>query len=138
SSGALAYSVAGVLENTWGVRPDAVVMLDTLSLRHRSDENVDFDEITRHYLADIEPSVTLHSARLSAMGHWFSKMADLVTQPTTAPTLLVRCAVPLAGAEPADGESSPVPADTVRTIQADHFSLAKEDSATTAEVIEDW
>ncbi|MFD2467956.1 SDR family NAD(P)-dependent oxidoreductase [Amycolatopsis silviterrae] len=140
SAGALAVSVAGVLESTWGIRPDAVVMLDTLSMRHRSGESVDFDAIARTYLTGAESSpVTPTSARLSAMSHWFSMMTALELPPTTAPTLLVRCAVPLAGAEAAaaSGES-PVPADAVRTIDADHFSLAKEDSALTAAVLEDW
>ncbi|HEV7979238.1 MAG TPA: SDR family NAD(P)-dependent oxidoreductase [Amycolatopsis sp.] len=135
SAGALAYSVAGVLENTWGIKPEAVVMLDTLSLRHRAGESVDFGEITRNYLSGLETtSVTLNSARLSAMSHWFSMMADLELPPTTAPTLLIRCSVPLVG----DATGSEVPADTVRTIEADHFSLAMEDSATTASVMEEW
>ncbi|HEY3710258.1 MAG TPA: SDR family NAD(P)-dependent oxidoreductase [Amycolatopsis sp.] len=139
SAGALARSVAGVLENTWGIRPDAVVMLDTLSLRHGSDEVVDFDEVSRNYLSGLESaSVTLTSARLSAMSHWFSMMAGLELPPTTAPTLLVRCTVPLAGAEAAGPGDNPVPADKVVTIEADHFSLAMEDSATTAAVMEDW
>jgi hypothetical protein len=135
SAGALAYSVAGVLENTWGIKPEAVVMLDTLSLRHRAGESVDFGEITRNYLSGLETtSVTLNSARLSGMSHWFSMMADLELPPTTAPTLLIRCSVPLVGGT----TESTVPADTVRTIEADHFSLAMEDSATTAAVMEEW
>ncbi|MEC3982782.1 SDR family NAD(P)-dependent oxidoreductase, partial [Amycolatopsis sp. H20-H5] len=139
SAGALAYSVAGVLESTWGIRPDAVIMLDTLSLRHRAEESVDFGEVTRNYLAGLDStSVTLDSARLSAMSHWFSMMADLELPPTTAPTLLVKCTVPLVDAEERTDTASPVPADTVRIIEADHFSLAMEDSAATAEVIEDW
>nr|WP_020659282.1 type I polyketide synthase [Amycolatopsis benzoatilytica] len=137
SAGALACAVAGVLENTWGIRPEGVAMLDTLSMRHRGGEAVDFDEITRNYLSGMESSsVTLTSARLSAMSHWFSMIADLELPPTTAPTLLVRCAEQLAGAE-SSGEN-PVRADTVRTIEADHFSLAMEDSATTAAVLEEW
>ncbi|WP_432844586.1 SDR family NAD(P)-dependent oxidoreductase [Amycolatopsis sp. CA-161197] len=142
SAGSLAYAAAGVLEQTWGVRPDGVALLDTLSMQHRAGENVDFVETTRFYLAEIEnPTVTLNSARLSAMGHWFSKMADLETPRTTAPTLLVQCAVDLFGDEiehDQDDLLSRVPADVVTTVAADHFSLAKEDSALTAQAVEEW
>jgi hypothetical protein len=140
SGGALALSVAGMLEQTWGIKAEAVVMLDTLTLHQDSGENVDFfDFLQDFYLTELgskSGSVMLSSARLSAMGHWFSMLTDLVMHPTTARTLLVRCAEPLPGVE--FGNASTVSADTVSTIEADHFSLAMEDSAVTAQVIDEW
>nr|WP_051791384.1 type I polyketide synthase [Amycolatopsis jejuensis] len=140
SAGALAYAAAGVLENTWGIRPDAVIMLDTLSLRHDGVEGVDFGRIMGDYLSGLESASETppDSARLSAMSRWFSMVAGLEPHPTTAPVLLVRCTVPLPGAEGVGTGESPVPADTVLTIEADHFSLAKEDAPTTAAAIEGW
>ncbi|WP_455567660.1 SDR family NAD(P)-dependent oxidoreductase [Streptomyces celluloflavus] len=136
SGGSLAYLAAGVLEETWGVRPEAVVLLDTASIRYGRDEGNDYHRTQRFYLADIDsPSVNLNSARLSAMSHWFTAMTSIEVPPTTAPTLLVRCARPL------DGflfDTSSVQADTVRMIEADHLSLAKEHSALTAQIIEEW
>ncbi|KJY41422.1 polyketide synthase, partial [Streptomyces sp. NRRL B-1568] len=138
TGGSLAYFAAGMMEETWGIRPEAVIMLDTLSLQYGSNEGADFDKIGRFYLADIDtPSVTLDSARMSAMAHWFTRMTNITVTPTTAPTLLVRCSVPLEGLA-SGGEGPQVPADTVRTIEADHLSLAKEHSALTADVMEDW
>jgi NAD(P)-dependent dehydrogenase (short-subunit alcohol dehydrogenase family)/acyl carrier protein len=138
SGGALALYVAGVLEHTWGVRADAVVMLDTLTLQSDS-EKMDFTEFTRFYMSEIASkteSVMLNSTRLSAMGHWFNMMDNVVIYPTTARTLLVRCAVPLPGVE--FGEEPTVSADTVLMIAADHFSMATQESAVTAQMVEEW
>lgn len=138
SGGSLAYIAAGLLEHTMGIRPEGVVLLDTLSLRYGGDEGVDYTRLTQFYLADIEsPAVTLNSARLSGMVHWLIKLAEFDVPACTAPTLLIRCAVPLPGAEYIMS-AEPVPADTVHTIQANHLSLAKEDSALTARTIEEW
>ncbi|GAA3354016.1 hypothetical protein GCM10020366_09350 [Saccharopolyspora gregorii] len=92
TGGTIAYQAAGLLEDTWGVRPEAVVLLDTLSLRYDDNDDIDYDEVANYYLADIDtPSVNLNSARLSAMVHWYNKVAAFADAPvTTAPTLLVR------------------------------------------------
>ncbi|RYJ29965.1 malonyl CoA-acyl carrier protein transacylase [Streptomyces sp. L-9-10] len=136
TGGSLAYLAAGVLEETWGIRPEAVILLDTASIRYQPGEGKDLDRTTRYYLADIDsPSVTLNSARLSAMAHWFMAMTDIETVPTTAPTMLVRCV------ESLDGflfDTAGVPADDIREIRANHLSLAKEHSALTARTIEEW
>ncbi|TCK24504.1 polyene macrolide polyketide synthase [Pseudonocardia endophytica] len=136
TGGSLAYLAAGMLESVWGVRPEAVILLDTASIRYDPGENNDLDRTTRFYLADIDsPSVTLNSARMSAMAHWFMAMTDIQAPPTTAPTLLVRAA------KDVDGfilDTSAVPADEVRDIDADHLSLAMEHSSLTATAIEDW
>ncbi|WP_328584463.1 type I polyketide synthase [Streptomyces sp. NBC_00370] len=136
TGGSLAYLAAGVLEETWGITPEAVILLDTASIRYQPGEGKDLDRTTQYYLADIDsPSVTLNSARLSAMAHWFMAMVDIESVPTTAPTLLVRCM------ESLDGflfDTAGVPADDIREIEANHLSLAKEHSALTARTIEDW
>ncbi|WP_381802488.1 type I polyketide synthase [Streptomyces niveus] len=136
TGGSLAYLAAGVLEETWGITPEAVILLDTASIRYKPGEGKDLDRTTKYYLADIDsPSVTLNSARLSAMAHWFMAMTDIESVPTTAPTLLVRCM------ESLDGflfDTAGVPANEIREIGADHLSLAKEHSALTARTIEEW
>ncbi|MGQ0836941.1 SDR family NAD(P)-dependent oxidoreductase [Actinokineospora sp.] len=138
TGGTLAYHAAGVLEHVWGIRPDAVVLLDTLSLSYDGKDGVDFGDIGRYYLADIDsPLVTLHSARLSAMAHWFLRLTGMDVGPTTAPTLLVRCAVTPDGEEIPWNEP-PVPVDAIRMIDADHLSLAAEHSALTAGVLDEW
>ncbi|GFJ85365.1 type I polyketide synthase [Phytohabitans houttuyneae] len=135
TGGTLAYFAAGELEHTWGIKPDAVIMLDTLALTFSQD---DYDNVGRFYLAGIDsPLVNLNSARLSAMAHWFVRLKDISVPPTTAPTLMIRSAIT------PDGEEIPytepwVPVNDVRSIEADHLSLAAEHSAVTAGVIEEW
>ncbi|TDC91292.1 SDR family NAD(P)-dependent oxidoreductase [Saccharopolyspora aridisoli] len=139
SGGTLAYFAAAVLEDTWGVRPEGVIMLDTLSLRYDSHEGMDFDAVTNNYFNTMEsPAVSLNSARLSAMAHWFVRIVDIGLT-TTAPKLLVRCAKEVGGTNlEITGQDVEVPHDELRVVQTDHMSMVKEDSALTAEVIEDW
>jgi malonyl CoA-acyl carrier protein transacylase/surfactin synthase thioesterase subunit len=143
SGGALALAAAGLLETMWGVRPEGVIMLDTLSLLHDREDSVDYRQLARRFMSEIEaPSVSVDSNRLSAMAHYLNRMSALEFPPTTAPTLLVRCAVPLFGDPDASVEHTQqeqlVPADTVRTIDADHFSLAQAQSEVTATVMKEW
>ncbi|MFK4548176.1 acyl transferase domain-containing protein/surfactin synthase thioesterase subunit/acyl carrier protein [Streptomyces tendae] len=143
SGGALALAVAGLLETMWGVRADGVIMLDTLSLRHEHGDSVDYRQLARRFMGETgSATVTVDSNRLSAMAHYLNRMSALEVPPTTAPTLLVRCSVPLLGDPDASVEHGQqellVPARTVRTIDADHFSLAQRDSHVTATVMKEW
>ncbi|MFJ4920197.1 type I polyketide synthase [Streptomyces sp. NPDC088725] len=136
TGGSLAYLATGVLEDTWGVKPEGVVLLDTGSIRYDPSEGNNLEETTQFYLADIDsPSVTLNSARLSAMAHWFMAMTDIEAPPTTAPVLLLRATKTHNGFKL---DTAAVPADVVRDIEADHLSLAKEHSELTADAIENW
>ena len=140
TGGTLAYYAAAVLEQTWGIKPDGVVMLDTLSLHYGVSEAVNFDSVTRNYFNTMDSSaVSMNSARLSAMAHWFIRMTDIGLVPA-APKLLIRCAQEIAGTglEISSSQSVTVPADDIRVIKADHMSMVKEDSALTAQAIEDW
>ncbi|KAB1979587.1 type I polyketide synthase [Streptomyces triticiradicis] len=143
SGGALALAVAGLLESMWGVRADGVIMLDTLSLRHEHGDSVDYRQLARRFMGETDSAtVTVDSNRLSAMAHYLNRMSALDVPPTTAPTLLVRCSVPLLGDPDTRVEHGQqellVPAGTVRTIDADHFSLAQRDSHVTAAVMKEW
>ncbi|MEO6086870.1 MAG: type I polyketide synthase [Umezawaea sp.] len=140
TGGTLAYYAAAVLEQTWGIRPDGVVMLDTLSLHYGVSEAMNFDSVTRNYFNTMDSSaVSMNSARLSAMAHWFVKMTDIGLHPA-APKLLIRCAREIEGTglEISSAQAVTVPADDIRVIKADHMSMVKEDSASTAQAIEDW
>ncbi|MGW1537732.1 type I polyketide synthase [Streptomyces aureus] len=143
SGGALALAVAGLLESMWGVRADGVIMLDTLSLRHEHEDSVDYRQLARRFMGETDSAtVTVDSNRLSAMAHYLNRMSALEVAPTTSPTLLVRCSVPLLGDADTRVEHGQqellVPAQTIRTIDADHFSLAQRDSHVTATVMKEW
>jgi polyketide synthase 12/polyene macrolide polyketide synthase len=143
SAGTLAYAAAGVMESTWGIKPDAVIMLDTLSISHGADEGIDFNAIAQLNFADMDDSpFRLTSTRLSAMGRWIALMSSLEVTPTTAPVLLIRATRPmyegqvLPGAE--DDPGPVIASADVRLVDADHTSLGREDSAATAEIIDEW
>ncbi|EWC59365.1 Malonyl CoA-acyl carrier protein transacylase [Actinokineospora spheciospongiae] len=143
SGGALALAVSGLLEQMWGVRADGVVMLDTLSVRHNREDPIDYQVLARMFTEEIDsPSVAVDSTRLSAMARYLNRMSALDAPPTTAPTLLVRCARPLFDTADASTEHEQqrllVPADAVVTIEADHFSLAQQDSPATAAAVKEW
>ncbi|RZU54180.1 polyene macrolide polyketide synthase [Krasilnikovia cinnamomea] len=140
SGGTLAYFAAGILEQTWGVRPEAVIMLDTLSLRYDDSENINFDATSTNYFSSMDsPAVSMNSARLSAMAHWFVKMTGIGDEPTV-PKLMIRCTREVDGTdfETSSGIAVAVPADEVREIKTDHMSMVMEDSALTAQLIDEW
>ena len=139
SGGTLAYFAAAVLEQTRGITPEAVIMLDTLSLRYDTTEGMDFDAVTTNYFTTMEsPAVNMNSARLSAMAHWFVRITDTGLHPTV-PKLLIRCGREVDGTEfTTTGQEVFVPTDEIRVVPTDHMAMVKEDAALTAEVIEDW
>jgi pimeloyl-ACP methyl ester carboxylesterase len=143
SGGALAYAAAGVMERTWGITPASVVMLDTLSFQHGDGDGIDYPELMRiNFSRPEQAPVRLTNSRLSAMGRWLALLRGLDAAPTSVPVLLVRCTKPLVEGQftpGAEQDSAPVvETATVRLVDADHLSLAREDSAATAEIIEEW
>ena len=143
SAGSLAYAAAGVMESTWGIKPDAVIMLDTLSFSHQADEGIDFDAFMQINFAGLNDApFRLTSTRLSAMGRWMALMSSLKVTPTTAPVLLIRAAKPMYEGQALPGsedDPGPVVASAdVRLVDADHISLGREDAAATAEIIDEW
>jgi len=71
------------------------------------------------------------------MAHWQYKVEEIKPEPPTVPTLLLQCNK-MEDGTPIDTSSAPVQADKVIVIDADHLSLAQEDSAMTAQVMRDW
>ncbi|MER6092961.1 type I polyketide synthase [Streptomyces bluensis] len=138
--GTFAYRAAGVLEETWGIRPEGVIMLDTLSLAYQAGEGVDWDLFHENYLADMDkPAVKLDSARLSAMAQWFLRMTTGGAEryKTGVPSLLIRCTTSMPAVDRGD-EAPPVPAHTTRMIDATHQTLIAEQSHETARLMEEW
>ncbi|MFC5215754.1 type I polyketide synthase [Streptomyces coerulescens] len=138
--GTFAYRAAGVLEETWGIRPEGVIMLDTLSLEYKAGEGVDWDLFHENYLADMDkPAVKLDSARLSAMAQWFLRMTTGGAEryKTGVPSLLIRCTASMPAVDRGD-EAPPVPAHTTRMIDATHQTLIAEQSHETARLMDEW
>ncbi|XRQ09184.1 beta-ketoacyl synthase N-terminal-like domain-containing protein [Actinomadura welshii] len=143
SGGSLAYAAAGALESGWGVRPAAVVMVDSLSLQYGPGDEMDYTEMMRlnFQAADLSP-VRLTNSRLSAMGRWMVLMNALEAAPTTAPVLLVQCTRPLFEGmpvpDPADGRDPLIPGAAVRAVDADHLSVIRDDAGAAGRIIDEW
>ncbi|WP_405792567.1 type I polyketide synthase [Streptomyces sp. NBC_01506] len=142
SGGTLAYTAAGLMETTWGIKPEAVVLLDTLSLTHSHDEGIDFTQMMRiNFARTSSIPFRLTNSRLSAMGRWAALLQTMTFTPTSAPVLLVRSTKPLFEGqfEPGHNPAPPVvETAVVREVDANHVSLAREDSAATAQIVEEW
>jgi acyl transferase domain-containing protein len=142
SGGSLAYTAAGVMENTWGIRPEAVITLDTLSFQHNSDEGVDYNGLMRLNFTAMEASpVRLTNSRLSAMGRWMVLLNAIQVQHTSAPVLSLQCTKSLFESQFESGRPAReplVPGGWVREVEADHLSLIREDSGKAAEIMEEW
>ncbi|MFF4606467.1 type I polyketide synthase [Streptomyces sp. NPDC001339] len=141
SAGAFAYLAAALLENTWGIRPTAVVLLDTLSLRHEQNETVDYAGLMRrHFMVDEVAPVRMTNSRLSAMARWMGMLNQLEVRHTTAPVLIVRATQETFGI----GTDTGVYGDEhgglvhVRGVDADHFSMVREDAPETARIVKEW
>ncbi|MEU3642664.1 type I polyketide synthase [Lentzea sp. NPDC034063] len=139
SGGTLAYFAAAVLEETWGITPEAVIMLDTLSMNYNSSEGMDFGAVTANYFNTMDsPAVNMNSTRLSAMAHWFPLIIDTGLH-TTVPKLLIRCANEVKGTDlVTTNQDVDVPADEIRVVATDHMAMVKEDAGVVADVMEDW
>nr|WP_112271539.1 type I polyketide synthase [Lentzea terrae] len=139
SGGTLAYFAAAVLEETWGITPEAVIMLDTLSMNYNSSEGMDFDAVTTNYFNTMDsPAVNMNSTRLSAMAHWFPLIIDTGLH-TTVPKLLIRCANEVKGTDlVTTNQDVDVPTDEIRVVATDHMAMVKEDAGVVADVVEDW
>ncbi|MFE2408021.1 type I polyketide synthase [Kitasatospora sp. NPDC059408] len=143
SGGSFAYAAAGLLEHTWGIRPAGVVLFDTLSFQHNADEGTDYTGMMRLNFTGADSPVRLTNSRLSAMGRWMVLLNRLEVHHTTAPVLLVTCDRALTGVDEAPieqrAQAEPlVPGAQVRGVAADHLSMIREDSALTAEIVEEW
>ncbi|MFJ2805919.1 type I polyketide synthase [Kitasatospora sp. NPDC087271] len=143
SGGSFAYAAAGLLEHTWGIRPAGVVLFDTLSFQHNADEGTDYTGMMRLNFTGGDSPVRLTNSRLSAMGRWMVLLNRLEVHHTTAPVLLVTCDRALTGVDEAPVEQRAqaeplVPGARVVGVDADHLSMIREDSALTAEVVEEW
>ncbi|MGW2633648.1 thioesterase domain-containing protein, partial [Streptomyces chattanoogensis] len=141
SAGAFAYLAAALLENTWGIRPEAVVLLDTLSLRHEQNEAIDYAGLMhRHFMVDEVSPVRMTNSRLSAMARWMGMLNQLEVQHTTVPVLIIRATKETFGIGTDTGtygEGHGTPVD-VRNVDADHFSMVRDDAQETARIIREW
>ncbi|MFI6476191.1 SDR family NAD(P)-dependent oxidoreductase, partial [Streptomyces sp. NPDC050516] len=145
SGGTYAYAAAGLLEATWGIKPAAVVLLDSVSIRHDDEDEIDYDRLMHHnFRVDEESPVRMTNSRLSGMGRWMNLLSQLEVSHTTAPVLVVRAtqetvaleAVAAAAAE--DTKSKAFPTAEVRLVEADHFSMVRDDAPETARIVKEW
>ncbi|WP_449224209.1 type I polyketide synthase [Amycolatopsis speibonae] len=132
SGGVIAHALARRLENE-GVRPSAVILLDTYS---QLDLATIGDSIADTWQGLIDRDRTADDAWgeawLTAMGRYFN--LAWTPEPISAPTLLVRATEPLG----AGGQATwPLPHSTM-DIPGNHFGIMENGAADTARAISDW
>ncbi|QHC23755.1 type I polyketide synthase [Streptomyces sp. GS7] len=142
SAGAFAYLAAALLENTWGIRPEAVVLLDTISIRHQKSDGLDYRGLMRrHFMVDEVSPVRMTNSRLSAMARWLGMLSQLELRHTTAPVLLVRAGKETLGIETdtsLGAERHGGRPTAVHSVDADHFSMVRDDAPETARIVKEW
>ncbi|MFF6907051.1 SDR family NAD(P)-dependent oxidoreductase [Streptomyces sp. NPDC012389] len=147
AGGTLAYATAGYLERELGVRPAAVIMLDTFKVYDdgSADGGVPLDDLALGLFDKEAAFGRFDSSRLSAMGRWVQLVPDLAPEHVGAPVLFVQCTRSFVpdGDDPspelATGRAEPwEPTHTLRTVDANHFTIVEDQAAGTADVIEQW
>ncbi|MEU8378646.1 thioesterase domain-containing protein [Streptosporangium sp. NPDC048865] len=140
AGGVLAHGAAGVLEKR-GILPEAVVMMDSFHPRAGGGSQTLSEQVMRYILEMETVFGEFDGARLSAMGYWSAIMSGAGPADVDAPVLFVRCAEPFPGVEPGSDHWRATPFDpshTVRTVEADHFSMLAEKAGETARLIDGW
>ncbi|MFF7018909.1 SDR family NAD(P)-dependent oxidoreductase [Streptomyces sp. NPDC008259] len=147
AGGTLAYATAEYLERELGVRPAGVIMLDTFKVYDdgSADGGVPLDDLALGLFEKEAAFGRFDSSRLSAMGRWVQLVPDLAPEHVEAPVLFVQCTrsfVPDGdnpSPELATGRAEPwEPTHTLRTVDANHFTIVEDRAAGTAGVIEEW
>ncbi|MCX2731053.1 SDR family NAD(P)-dependent oxidoreductase [Saccharopolyspora sp. NFXS83] len=137
TAGVIAIAAAGMLEHHWGIRPEGIALLDTLSLRHSTTDATDYVAMFQDVMTEFQDHhMVVDSTRLLAMALWLNRLPDMPGYVTNAPKILLRCG---GSAEPTPEQRELLAeGDTVRAVDGDHFSVTQEFAGQTAAQIEDW
>ena len=140
SAGSYSYAAAGLLESTWGIKPAGLVLLDTLSIRHESHEEIDYGGLLRaNFLAAEASQVRITNAKMSAMGRWMRLLNSIDVQQMTAPVLSIQATRLYPGIQAdGDGLSKKIPTADIVKLDADHLSIVRTDAPAAAEVADNW
>ncbi|GAA2653050.1 SDR family NAD(P)-dependent oxidoreductase [Streptomyces lunalinharesii] len=140
SAGAFSYAAAGVLESTWGIKPAGLVLLDTLSIRHEENEDIDYGGLLKaNFLASEATQVRILKPNLSAMGRWMHLLNSIHVPQMSAPVLSIQASRLYPGiAAGGEGLSQMIPSAEIVEIDADHLSIVRSDAPTAAKIADDW
>ncbi|TDQ04389.1 acyl transferase domain-containing protein [Labedaea rhizosphaerae] len=143
SGGTLAYSTAGYLEQSLGVRAAGVVLLDTFQVHDGGGEGVPMDDLAMGLFEKEAAFGTFDTARLSGMGRWVELVPALPSPKVAAPVLFVQCTQSFAGGSivdlpPAARAAAWEPEHTTREVRANHFTIVEDDAEKTAQLIDEW
>ncbi len=154
SGGVFAYAVAASLERS-GIRPTAVVLVDAYAVSGADVMGADQTERDAALLAQAAVMVDhedlygpFDRTKLTAMARYMELLSAVPLPDVEAPTLLLRArdSFPVGsygGAAGGQDDSSVwrttwSRADEFRTVPGNHFGLVEENTATTAEAVQDW
>ncbi|WP_394840347.1 SDR family NAD(P)-dependent oxidoreductase [Pendulispora rubella] len=138
SSGWLAHAVAHHLERREGIRPEALILLDTYDPR-RIDPRLrsTLRRAWGHWL----PAIPRLDDELTAMSWYFQLFDDWAPAPTPTPTLLVRPMEPVpdaSGTLDVPWRATWEGAHTVRDVPGNHLSMMEKHADSTACAVHEW
>ncbi|MFD0311706.1 SDR family NAD(P)-dependent oxidoreductase, partial [Streptomyces sp. NPDC127119] len=142
SGGLIAHVLAQHLEQTVGVPPAALVLIDTFRVEDTAMD-VGFGRLMGEVLEMESAFGRYDASRLSAMPHYFKVLEGFEPVRLTVPTLFVQASEPFVeppeGVDPARMLARPWdPEHTLRTVEGHHFTLGQEHAPRTARAIEEW
>ncbi|MHB6905419.1 SDR family NAD(P)-dependent oxidoreductase [Streptomyces sp. DB-54] len=140
SAGAFSYAAAGVLESTWGIKPAGLVLLDTLSIRHEENEDIDYGGLLKaNFLASEATQVRILNANLSAMGRWMHLLNSIDVPQMNTPVLSIQATRLYPGiAAGGEGLSEMIPSAEIVKLDADHLSIVRSDASAASQIADDW
>jgi polyene macrolide polyketide synthase len=139
SGGLVAYEIARRLDDM-GSHPKAVIFVDTYAMNDsRVDEFQQEMAEEMYSRGDAAAPGAINQASLSAYVWTCSLFQDWRPEPVSFPTLLLRATEPLnAGRSDMGWQTSLDHVTTVLDVPGNHFTMANEHVASTAEVIDTW
>ncbi|MET0132130.1 MAG: type I polyketide synthase, partial [Kibdelosporangium sp.] len=142
SGGLLAHATAAHLERELGMKPVAVILLDTYRVTEDgTDEGGSgiFQQMALAVPAKADELGAFSSTELSAMGRYVELLPKFTLEAVTAPVLFVQASELFEqGAGAGDWQATWESAHTVLTVPGTHFTIAEQNAGTTARAIEGW
>ncbi|MER6624964.1 type I polyketide synthase, partial [Streptomyces sp. NPDC000931] len=142
SGGIIGHVLARHLEQTAGIPPAGLILVDTFRVEDTAMD-VGFGRLIGEVLEMESVLGRYDASRLSAMPHYFSVLEGFDPVRLGVPTLFLQASEPFVeppeGVDPAQMLAWPWdPEHTLRTVEGHHFTLGQEHAPATARAIEEW
>ncbi|MEU1550753.1 thioesterase domain-containing protein, partial [Nocardia sp. NPDC005745] len=142
SGGVLAHAVASRFEAAGAPNLVGVALLDSFEMKQARE--IQPEHFLNNTLNKESEFWKISSENLTASAVWLDLLDECDASPLDASVLFIQCAKPLLRVKLSGGDPEYVLAEpwsssqTVRTVEADHYSILTVDAPVVAEIIEEW